>query len=142
MIKQRSFLSFILLTLITCGLYAIFWAYQTASETNTIFKSNDSDPVLYALLAFFLMPVYVCIMAQKIHKNAYKVGVHVERTWVFHMLMWVLSPLTCGISSFFSYYYLINDFNLISFAYNNSNTTNEDFNEVIDEAKKNSYYND
>lgn len=143
MIQQRSFLSFLLLSIVTCGIYPIFWAYQMAADTNTMLESNESDPVLSAILAFIFMPAYICIMAHRLYTNAHKVGILLNHTWVFHMVLWIVSPLTCGITAWFSYYYLISDFNLMLFAYNHKrgSIVNENFNETASKLEEDSYHN-
>ena len=51
MIKQRSPIAVILLTLLTCGFYGLFWYYSTADELHGKGKLETS-PVLLLLLMF------------------------------------------------------------------------------------------
>ena len=51
MIKERNPLVVILLTLITCGFYGLFWLYATSDELNSK-GSLEMSPVLIILLCF------------------------------------------------------------------------------------------
>ena len=53
---KRSVLSVILLTIFTCGIYSIFWYYQTASELN----QQESDEPLTNYFLAILLSILTC----------------------------------------------------------------------------------
>ncbi|MCR5113222.1 MAG: DUF4234 domain-containing protein [Acholeplasmatales bacterium] len=49
---KRSIVTIIILSLITCGIYAIYWTYVTANELNA--KDNTEAPLTNYIVAFLL----------------------------------------------------------------------------------------
>src|SRR3954469_18182997 len=50
MIKRRDMLVQVLLFIVTCGIYSIYWFYQTTVEMKELAKDSDVSPGLWAVL--------------------------------------------------------------------------------------------
>ena len=62
----------ILLDIVTCGFYSIYWMYKTCQVVDDIYYANGvrttDTTVLFVLLGFFLTPVvYYALMQDKIN---------------------------------------------------------------------------
>lgn len=70
--KTRSGVSFVLLSLFTCGIYFLYLVYQWAAEIAEHERKRDSTPVLMLLLAFFTCglagPIIAAVYASRINK--------------------------------------------------------------------------
>ena len=49
--KERSVVSVLLLSIFTCGIYAIYWTYATAKELN---EKEPEEPLMNYILAILL----------------------------------------------------------------------------------------
>ena len=52
MLKQRSFWGWFFLTIITCGIYGLYWVYITTKSVNQLAQGDNRDfsPVLAVVL--------------------------------------------------------------------------------------------
>jgi Domain of unknown function (DUF4234) len=51
-IKNRSLGMQVLLMVVTCGIYAIYWFYQTACELQEATGDSEASPALWTVLIF------------------------------------------------------------------------------------------
>jgi hypothetical protein len=56
MVKRRDMLVQVVLFIITCGIYGIYWFYQTAVEMQDLANDPDASPGLWTVL-LFLPPI-------------------------------------------------------------------------------------
>lgn len=72
-IKHRSILSCILLSIFTCGIYAIYWQYSIARDMNTLLRSNgypeDTSPAQVVIFSFITLGIYGIYFLYKVAKN-------------------------------------------------------------------------
>ena len=64
----------ILLTIVTCGIYGIYWAYTTGEKLDRV-RASHGEPtgslgVLYLVLEFFIAPVAIALMQSELNKYA------------------------------------------------------------------------
>jgi hypothetical protein len=52
MVKRRDMVVQVLLFIITCGIYGIYWFYQTAVEMKNLANDTDASPGLWTVLLF------------------------------------------------------------------------------------------
>ena len=89
-IKNRNMFVQILLMVITFGLYAIYWFYQTAKELKIVTKESDFSPVLLTLLLFIpLVNIYSHYKYSEIYA---KVCTEKLNKWVLFLLWIVFCP--------------------------------------------------
>jgi hypothetical protein len=78
-ITERSPLTILLLSLVTCGIYFIVWKYQTTDELRLASGDESLNPgmdILLTLVSCGLWSIYASFRnAQKIHQLAQRLGV-------------------------------------------------------------------
>ena len=52
MVKRRDMLIQVLLFIITCGIYGVYWFYQTSVEMKNLADDPDASPGLWTVLLF------------------------------------------------------------------------------------------
>lgn len=57
-IKHRDMLTQVVLFVITCGIYGIYWFYQTAVEMNGLANDPDASPGLWTVLIFIPLGIF------------------------------------------------------------------------------------
>ena len=62
-IKNRNIVTCVILSLITCGIYGIYWVIMLAREAGSVKDSNDSA-ILEIVLMLFL-PFLGCYLSEK-----------------------------------------------------------------------------
>ena len=89
--EHRGVVSVILLGIITCGLYTIWWQYTIGKEINTALGEEAVSPILavVAILCFPLMYYYVYTIDQALVKLGRKCGVRYESNFV----LWIITML-------------------------------------------------
>lgn len=67
---KRSVLTVILLSIVTCGIYSIYWYYQTANELNAC-EEQDQLPnyIVAILLSFVTCGIYGIYWLYKFYKK-------------------------------------------------------------------------
>lgn len=126
MIKQRSFTSFLLLTIITCGIYAIFFYYQLGEDMNQVCAGDGEETPSY-LVAFLLGLITLGIypifwyykVADRQQRNAPRYGFAISEGGSTYLLWLIVGYLACYIGSFYAQYILIKNMNTLAAAYNN-----------------------
>ena len=70
-INQRSIAVAIVLSIVTCGIYALYWYYKMGERTDRIKGSQEgSTGLIYLLLAIFgLSIVSVCLIQDTINRS-------------------------------------------------------------------------
>lgn len=126
MIKQRSLIGYILLTLVTAGIYGIYWIYKYAKDLNTM-CAGDGGKTGGALAFFLLAPITCGIYpfvwyykaANRLQQNAPRYGLMFKESGSTVLLWGLLGSLLCGIGAFVMLHILIKNFNAMAGAYNN-----------------------
>lgn len=89
-VKYRNMWVQVLLIIVTFGLYAIYWFYQTTSELKTIAKDSEAAPTLWTVLLFI---PFGNIYSWYKHSELYeKVCTEKINKWVLFLLWLCFSP--------------------------------------------------
>ena len=122
---DRSLIMYILLTLVTCGIYAYFFIYKLAEDTNEIcFEDGESTPGLgmYILLSIVTCGFYSYYWLYKVQNRFCAAGVRYGISIVENgttVLMWyIFGSLLCGIGAFVGMNIIITSANRLGNAYN------------------------
>lgn len=125
---NRGLFSYIVLTLVTCGIYGFYFIYKLAKDVN-VACANDGDntPGLlqYVVLTIVTCGIYAFIwqykLANRLAVNGPRYGVVVVENGTT-VLMWQLfGILLCGIGPYVAMHIIIKNTNLICSAYNRAN---------------------
>lgn len=122
---NRSFLSYFLLSLITCGIYSWFFIYSLARDVNTACYGDGQETsglVKFILLNFITCGIYTWYwqysIANRLQENAAHYGMNFSENGTT-VLMWDLfGALICYFGSYFATNILIVNTNRICDAYN------------------------
>jgi len=122
---DRGLLSYILLSIITCGIYGYYFIYKMAHDVN-IACSGDGEST-GGLVAFILLSLVTCgiyswiweyKLGNRLAANAPRYGMNFQENGT-SVLMWCLfGSMLCGIGPFVAMNILIKNSNKICFAYN------------------------
>lgn len=125
---DRSLVVYILLSLITCGIYRYYFLYTMARDVNTVCSGDGQETA--GLLTFLLLSICTCgfyayywyyKLGNRLCANAprYQLTFQENGTTV---LMWcIVGLLICGLGPLFAMHILIKNTNAICAAYNRVN---------------------
>ena len=128
MIQRQSLLTFILLTVFTCGIYSIIWIYSMTTELNRLAEEAGAPPEMMVnptteiLLCIFTCGIYSYIWIYK-HGNKMKMignekDIPINEEGSAYILFILLGAVTCGIFTFYAYHLFIKNFNMLADDYN------------------------
>lgn len=116
---------YILLTLVTCGIYGYYFIYKLAQDTNAIcFEDGESTPglVVYMLLSIVTCGFYSYYWIYKIQNRlqaaGYRYGVPVAENGGTVLMWYLVGYVLCGIGSYIAMNIVIKTANKVGTAYN------------------------
>ena len=125
---DRSLIAYIVLTLITCGIYGYYFIYTVARDVNI--ACDDDDEETAGLGMFILLSILTCgiygyyweyKLGNRLAKNAPAYGLTIQEDGTTILLWRVLGMLICFVGTFIGSHLLIKNVNLICAAYNRKN---------------------
>lgn len=125
---NRSLLVYILLTIVTCGLYSLFFVYSIARDVNQACDGDGqktSGLVKYILLTILTCGIYSLIweysIGNRLSENARKYNLYFSENGTTILMWHLFGVLLCGIGPFIAMNILIKNTNRICDAYNQAN---------------------
>lgn len=122
---DRGLVSYILLSLITCGIYSYYFIYKMAADVNVACEGDGEETaglVAFILLSFITCGIYAWIwyykLGNRLSANAGRYGLSFQENGTTVLLWLVFGSLLCGIGSFVAMHILIKNTNQICNAYN------------------------
>jgi len=106
-IKKRNIVTAIILSIITCGIYMIYWAIMLAKEAVSVNDSNDNG-LVEILLMIFLPFLGFFLAEQKLAKGCAAKGIAHNDNSILYL---ILGLVPCGI--FINLAMMQNDLNKI-----------------------------
>jgi hypothetical protein len=89
-VKYRNMWGQVGLMIVTIGIYAIYWFYQTATELKYLSKDQSASPGLWTVLLF--IPFAGLYSYYKYGELFQKVGSESLNRWILFLLWIVFSP--------------------------------------------------
>lgn len=125
---DRNLLVYILLTIITCGIYSYYFIYSVAQDVNTACEGDGETTgglVAFILLSFITCGIYSWYwqykLGNRLASNAPRFGLAFQENGTT-VLMWNLfGVLLCGVGPFIAMHIIIKNTNAICLAYNQQN---------------------
>ncbi|MBO4750472.1 MAG: DUF4234 domain-containing protein [Lachnospiraceae bacterium] len=126
--SDRTLLGYILLTIITCGLYGYYFLYAMARDVNIACEGDGEETA--GLIAFILLSFVTCgfyayywyyKLGNRLAANAPRYGLTFQENGTTLLLWCVVGLIACGIGPFVAMYILIKNTNAICAAYNREN---------------------
>ena len=122
---DRSLLIFILLTLVTCGIYLYIFMYYMIKDINTACAGDgDETPglIVYILLSLVTCGIYSYIwlykVGERLARNCQRYGYSVTENGTTVLLWFIFGMWLCGIGPFIGWNILINNTNMVCMGYN------------------------
>ncbi len=124
---DRNLLVYILLSIVTCGIYPLYFIYRLAEDVNVACEGDGEDtPGLVALILLSLVTCGIYSwywyyrLGNRLANNSMRYGLMFQENGTT-ILMWCLfGALLCGIGPYVAMYILIKNTNAICDAYNRS----------------------
>ena len=122
---DRGLISYILLNLITCGIYGYYFLYKMAHDVNIACEGDGQSTaglVQFIVLSFITCGIYSWYwyykLGNRLAANAPKYGMNFQENGTTVLLWLIFGLLLCGIGPFIAMYILIKNSNMICNAYN------------------------
>lgn len=87
--KERNIVTQIILTVVTCGLYGLYWSYMVAKEIVT-FKDPADNGLLEILLMIFLAPVGAFLTEKKFTEGCAAKGIEHKDNTILYLILSLL----------------------------------------------------
>ncbi|MCR5251710.1 MAG: DUF4234 domain-containing protein [Lachnospiraceae bacterium] len=125
---DRSLVMYILLTIVTCGIYGYYFVYTMARDVNIACEGDGEQTA--GLVAFIVLSMVTCgfyayywyyKMANRLQANAPRYGLNFTENGTTVLLWCVIGMFVCGIGPFVAMYILIKNTNEICTGYNRAN---------------------
>ena len=117
---DRSLLIFILLSLVTCGIYMYIFLYYMIKDINTACAGDgDETPglLLYVLLSLVTCGIYSYIwlykLGDRLARNCQRYGYTVTENGTTVLLWFLFGAFLCGVGPFIGWNILINNTNMV-----------------------------
>lgn len=125
MIQNRNFVTYLLLSFVTCGIYSIYFMYKLVQDTNTMCDQDEPLPNYFVVLLLTIVTcgIYNYFFLYKFSEKIYNNGNNKYQAAInengMTMLLWfIIGSFVLGIGYFIGMYLAINNFNKIADKYN------------------------
>lgn len=122
---DRGLLAYIVLDIITCGIYGYYFLYAMARDVNIACEGDGKKTG--GLIAFILLSYITCgfyalywyySLGNRLAANAPRYGMNFQENGTTVLLWYLVGLLLCGIGPYVAMHYLIKNTNSICSAYN------------------------
>lgn len=124
---DRSLLMYIILNIVTCGIYSYFFLYSLARDVNVACEGDGKHTA--GLLKLILLTLLTCgiyawiwyySLGNRLAENAPRYGMNFQENGTTVLLWMLLGGLVCGIGYFVAWNIIIKNTNMICGAYNHA----------------------
>jgi len=125
MIQRRSFLTYILLSIITCGIYSIFFWYSYSDDMNKVCNGDGKETQNYLIV--FLLSLVTCGIyyyiwvygvGNRLQENATRYNLRINENGTTILLWYIIGGFVCGLGSIYALYLLVKNMNDVADRYN------------------------
>ena len=125
---DRGLLGYILLSILTCGIYSYYFIYSVAKDVNIACEGDGSKTgglVKFILLSIITCGIYSWIweysLGNRLAANAPRYGLSFQENGTTILMWCIFGILLCGIGPFIAMNIIIKNTNSICMAYNRQN---------------------
>lgn len=122
---DRNILVYILFSVVTCGIYGIYYLYTLVTDINIICQGDGEEPYNFVktlLLTWVTCGIYGFYwyykFGNRMQANAPRYGLAFQENGTTIVLWMTFGALLCGVGSFVAMYIIIKNMNALSEAYN------------------------
>lgn len=122
---DRSLVAYILLSLITCGIYSWYFIYALARDVNAVCAGDGKSTA--GLVKLILLSLITCgfysfywyyALGNRLAENAPRYGLNFQENGTTVLLWYLVGSLACGIGPFVGMHIIIKNTNALCGAYN------------------------
>ena len=123
--QNRSLLAYILLTIVTCGIYQLYFIHSFAKDVNIMCAGDGKKTT--GLLGFFLLSLVTCgiyslvwwyLVSERIGDAQARIGQPKDIDGTKFLLFGIVGSFVCGLLSLYAYYLLFKGSNAVAKAHN------------------------
>ena len=85
-IQKRSIATCVVLSIVTCGIYQIYWVFKVVSEAVKV-KDETDNGLLEILLSIFLAPVGLFLAEKKLYEGAAEKGLAIADNSIIYLII-------------------------------------------------------
>ena len=144
--QNRSLAMYIILSILTLGIYSLYTFYSIAKDVNTMCEGDgEHTPGLLMLIVLSLVTcgiysfVWYYKLGNRLHTNGPKFGVNIQENGGTLLMWFVLGSLLCFIATFVGINIIFRNCNMIAAAYNNGGSYDDFDTESDDETYEEDY---
>ena len=123
--EDRSLVMYILLSIVTCGIYSYYFLYSIAQDANVVCADDGkktSGRAAFILLSIVTCGIYAWIwyynLGNRLSENAPKYGLNFSENGTTVLMWMIFGSFLCGIGPFIAMNILITNMNALAHAYN------------------------
>lgn len=125
MTENRDFVLYVILTIITCGIYGLVFLYSMIQDVNTVCDGDGEHT--RGLMGLILLSLVTCgiysfywyyCLGNRLAKNAPRYGMSFQENGTTVLLWMVIGSLLCGLGSWVANYIIIKNCNQLCAVYN------------------------
>jgi hypothetical protein len=127
MIKKRSLVVVILLSIITCGIYGMYFIYKLAKDMNTICEGDGKKTrgllfvlIIGAITAGIYSLFWLYALGDRMQENGSRYGLTIKESGTT-ILLWDLLGAFIVVGPFIALHIIIKNINALGEAYNSKN---------------------
>ena len=123
--ENRDFVLYVILTIITCGIYGLVFLYSMIQDVNTVCDGDGEHT--RGLLGLILLSLVTCgiysfywyyCLGNRLANNASRYGMSFQENGTTVLLWMVIGSLLCGLGTWVATYIIIKNCNQLCAAYN------------------------
>ncbi len=125
---NRSLAAYILLNLVTCGIYSFFFIHSFAEDVNILCKEDGkhtSGLLAYIFLSFITCGIYGIYWwyknAERIHDAGVRSNIDTQVSGSTFLIWYIIGIFLCSIGIFYAIYLMIRAINMLAVEYNETN---------------------
>lgn len=127
---DRNILMYILLSIVTCGIYGIYFWYMYTEDINKVCAGDGNESPNYILV--WLLSIVTCGIygfywyykqGNRLQAAAPRYGLNFQENGTSVLLWMLLGSFLCGIGVFIGIHILIKNLNALAIEYNNKSNS-------------------
>lgn len=124
---NRSLVTYIVLSIVTCGIYGYYFLYTMARDVNIMCEGDGEETS--GLVVFIVLSMVTCgfyalywyyKLANRLAANAPRYGLNFQENGTTVLMWYLIGLFVCGVGPYVAMYFLIKNTNALAVAYNQS----------------------
>lgn len=100
----RNPVTVIILSIVTCGIYGLFWLYTTSTDLNNVLEEERINPVLMIVLSFVTCGIAMLYWMYQIDKAVADVCAKNSVQYSSNFIIWLILYFVSGVGTIVAEY--------------------------------------